>query len=86
MDRELSERRITGTERFMDVAGKDQREVLGATVASVENLAAAAPQIDAAKSHQGGQDDRGCKPDHKLALANRREPQVPPPFERTRAV
>jgi hypothetical protein len=76
VERELSERGVAGRERLAHIARQDEREVLGAPIAGVQDLLSALPEVRAAETGEGKQDDRGRKPDCQLALAYRREPQI----------
>jgi hypothetical protein len=74
---ELSQRRIGGAERLLNVAAEDERHVLGAPVAVAQDLATALPEVPPTEPDEPQEGERDDEGNRQLPLAYRREPQVP---------
>ncbi len=86
LQRHLAQRRVSSPERLSQVAREDQCEILGAMIAGAKDLPPAPPQVSAAKADQGDENERGYKPDGKLAIPHRQQPQMHSMQQKTSAV
>jgi len=86
LQRHLAQRRVSSPERLSQVSREDEREILGAVIAGAKDLRPAPPQVSAAKADQGDENERGDKPDGKLAIPHRQQPQMHSMQQKTSAV